>query len=171
MNIYVYVICRNYYRCTHKYDQGCKATKQVQKIQEEPLLHKTTYYGHHTCRVIQNPEIIVDSLSPTHHSSMFLSFDNTFPTPTKQDCPFLSTSSHPSSTSSSVKREKCKEEIVNHPPPPPLPSSSHNDYLSGLTFDDSEKHVTLSSTLDSHDHLGVNISDILYDDVLNWPLS
>jgi hypothetical protein len=101
---------------------------------------------------------------------MFLSFDNTFPTPTKQDCPFLSTSSHPSSTSSSVKREKCKEEIVNHPPPP-LPSSSHNDYLSGLTFDDSEKHVTLSSTLDSHDHLGVNISDILYDDVLNWPLS
>ncbi|XP_045794019.1 WRKY DNA-binding transcription factor 70-like [Trifolium pratense] len=162
---------RNYYRCTHKYEQGCKATKQVQKIQEDPLLHKTTYYGHHTCRLIQNPEIIVDSLSPAHHSSMFLSFDNSFPTPTKQDCPFLSTSSHPSSTSPSVKKEECKEEIVNPPPPPPPPSSSHNDYLSGLTFDDSDRHVTLSSTLDSHDHLGVNISDILYDDVLNWPLS
>jgi len=146
-----YVFCRNYYRCTHKHDHGCKATKQVQKIQEDPPLYKTTYYGHHTCRILQNPEIIVDY--PTDHSSMtFLSFDNSFPTPAKQDCPFLS-----------VKKEECKEEVV-HPPP-------SNDYLSGLTFDDPEKDVTLSSTLDSHDHLGVHISDIMYDDVLNWPLS
>jgi len=153
------VLCRNYYRCTHKHDQGCKATKQVQQIQEDPPLYKTTYYGHHTCRILQSPEIIVDS--PSDNSSMFLSFDNSFPTPAKQDCPFLS-SSYPS-TSSSVKKEDCKEEIV-HPPP-------SNDYLSGLTFDDPEKDVTLSSTLDSHDHLGVNIPDIMYDDVLNWPLS
>nr|GEU57425.1 probable WRKY transcription factor 70 [Tanacetum cinerariifolium] len=27
---------RNYYRCTHKFDQGCQATKQVQKIEDEP---------------------------------------------------------------------------------------------------------------------------------------
>lgn len=152
---------RNYYRCTHKHDQGCKATKQVQQIQEDPPLYKTTYYGHHTCRILQSSEIIMDS--PCDQSSMFLSFDNSFPTPAKQDCPFLS-SSYPSTSSSSVKREDCKEEIV-HPPP------SSNDYLSGLTFDDPEKDVTLSSTLDSHDHLGVNIPDIMYDDVLNWPLS
>lgn len=151
---------RNYFRCTHKHDQGCKATKQVQKIREEPPLHKTTYYGHHTCKVLLNPEIIVDSLSPSDHSSMFLSFDNSFPTPTKQDCPFLS---------SSGKRE-CKKEdniLVNIPPPPP-PSSSNNDYLSELTFDE-------SSTLDS-DHLVVDIPHILYgssgfDEVLNWTLS
>lgn len=156
----MYVLCRNYFRCTHKHDQGCKATKQVQKIREEPPLHKTTYYGHHTCKVLLNPEIIVDSLSPSDHSSMFLSFDNSFPTPTKQDCPFLS---------SSGKRE-CKKEdniLVNIPPPPP-PSSSNNDYLSELTFDE-------SSTLDS-DHLVVDIPHILYgssgfDEVLNWTLS
>ncbi|XP_061368494.1 OBERON-like protein [Gastrolobium bilobum] len=41
---------RNYYRCTHRYDQGCLATKQVQRIQEDPPLHRTTYYGNHTCR-------------------------------------------------------------------------------------------------------------------------
>nr|GEZ84824.1 RNA-directed DNA polymerase, eukaryota, reverse transcriptase zinc-binding domain protein [Tanacetum cinerariifolium] len=26
----------NYYRCTHKFDQGCRATKQVQKTEDEP---------------------------------------------------------------------------------------------------------------------------------------
>lgn len=99
---------------------------------------------------MQNPEIIVDSVSPSG-SSMFLSFDNSFPTPTKQECPFLS-SSFPSS---SVKRE-CKEEIS------PPPSSSPNDYLSDqLTFDDDEEKVNLSSTLDS-DHIDV-ISHMLYD--------
>ncbi|GFZ15122.1 WRKY DNA-binding protein 70 [Actinidia rufa] len=41
---------RCYFRCTHKYDQGCLATKQVQKIQEEPhQMYQTTYFGHHTC--------------------------------------------------------------------------------------------------------------------------
>ncbi|KAJ1388702.1 WRKY domain [Sesbania bispinosa] len=145
---------RNYYRCTHKYDQDCKATKQVQRVQEDPPLFKTTYYGHHTCRTLQNPEMIVDSVSPSDHSTMFLSFDNSLPTPAKQDCPFFSSSSFPSS-SSSVKRE-CKEEEIH-------PSSSSNDYLlsSELTFDDSTRHVTLSSTLDS-DHIGV-IPDVLYD--------
>ncbi|KAJ1384211.1 WRKY domain [Sesbania bispinosa] len=144
---------RNYYRCTHKYDQDCKATKQVQRVQEDPPLFKTTYYGHHTCRTLQNTEMIVDSVSPSDDSTMFLSFDNSLPTPAKQDCPFFS-SSFPSS-SSSVKRE-CKEEEIH-------PSSSSNDYLlsSELTFDDSTRHVTLSSTLDS-DHIGV-IPDVLYD--------
>nr|AKA27873.1 WRKY protein [Salvia miltiorrhiza] len=40
---------RNYYRCTHKFDQKCLATKQVQKIQDEPPLYRTTYNGQHTC--------------------------------------------------------------------------------------------------------------------------
>ncbi|KAL4349579.1 hypothetical protein HN51_030728 [Arachis hypogaea] len=41
---------RNYYRCTHKYDQGCLATKHVQQIGEDPPLYKTVYSGQHTCR-------------------------------------------------------------------------------------------------------------------------
>ncbi|RDX60101.1 putative WRKY transcription factor 70 [Mucuna pruriens] len=141
---------RNYYRCTHKFDQNCQATKQVQRVKEDPILYKTTYYGNHTCKNLVNPEIILDPISPSA-SSKFLSFDNSFPTPSKQECPFLS-----SSFPSLVKREECKEEFP--------PSTSSNDYLisSELTFDSSPRHVTLSSTLDS-EYKGVDISDVLYD--------
>ncbi|TKY65664.1 WRKY transcription factor 70 [Spatholobus suberectus] len=139
---------RNYYRCTHKFDQSCQATKQVQRVQEDPILYKTTYYGHHTCKSLVNPEIILDPISPSA-SSKFFSFDNSFPAPSKQECPFLSSSLPP------VKRE-CKEEVP--------PSTSSNDYLisSELTFDSSPRHVTLSSTLDS-EYKGVDLSDVLYD--------
>ncbi|XP_050211977.2 WRKY DNA-binding transcription factor 70 [Mercurialis annua] len=41
---------RSYFRCTHKYDRGCKATKQVQKMEQDPQVYCTTYIGHHTCR-------------------------------------------------------------------------------------------------------------------------
>ncbi|KAK6121948.1 hypothetical protein DH2020_044302 [Rehmannia glutinosa] len=39
---------RCYFRCTYKYE-GCKATKQVQRIKENPVLYQTTYFNHHTC--------------------------------------------------------------------------------------------------------------------------
>ncbi|MED6195664.1 WRKY Transcription Factor [Stylosanthes scabra] len=41
---------RSYYRCTRKFDQGCKATKQVQRIQDDPVLYQITYIGRHTCK-------------------------------------------------------------------------------------------------------------------------
>ncbi|XP_031484810.1 transcription factor WRKY19-like [Nymphaea colorata] len=47
---------RNYFRCTHKLDQGCPAQKQVQKLDHDPSLIQVTYMGSHTCkltRVIQ----------------------------------------------------------------------------------------------------------------------
>ena len=138
------LICRNYYRCTHKYDQGCQATKQVQRIQEEPPLFRTTYYGNHTCRNLLNPEIILDSESPSN-SSVFLSFDNTIQS--KQDLPFL-TSSFPS-----VKKE-FKEEIADVQGPQNQSSTSDNYLVSPeLTFD--------SSNLES-DHRDV-ISSVLYE--------
>lgn len=41
---------RCYYRCTHKFESGCKATKQVQKIKVgKPTIYQTTYINHHTC--------------------------------------------------------------------------------------------------------------------------
>ncbi|KAK4774316.1 hypothetical protein SAY86_009251 [Trapa natans] len=40
---------RSYFRCTHKYDQGCKATKQVQMMEDDPCKYHTTYIGAHTC--------------------------------------------------------------------------------------------------------------------------
>ncbi|KAB2630415.1 WRKY transcription factor 54 [Pyrus ussuriensis x Pyrus communis] len=39
---------RNHFRCTHKFDQGCKATKHIQQVQDHPSVLRTTYYGTHT---------------------------------------------------------------------------------------------------------------------------
>ncbi|XP_051143866.1 WRKY DNA-binding transcription factor 70-like [Andrographis paniculata] len=51
---------RCYYRCTHKYEEGgCKAIKQVQITEENPITYKTTYFNHHTC----SSQIRVSSIS------------------------------------------------------------------------------------------------------------
>ncbi|KAJ8528403.1 hypothetical protein K7X08_022095 [Anisodus acutangulus] len=41
---------RCYYRCSYKYDQECGATKQVQRIKEDPIIYRITYFGHHICK-------------------------------------------------------------------------------------------------------------------------
>ncbi|WCJ36793.1 WRKY DNA-binding protein 30 [Euphorbia peplus] len=46
---------RGYYKCTHRMIQGCLATKQVQRSDEDPFIFDITYYGNHTCT--QNFEI------------------------------------------------------------------------------------------------------------------
>ncbi|KAM3274876.1 hypothetical protein ACQJBY_043710 [Aegilops geniculata] len=40
---------RGYYRCTHRKSQGCAATKQVQRADEDPALFDVIYHGEHTC--------------------------------------------------------------------------------------------------------------------------
>ncbi|CAM8917665.1 unnamed protein product [Rhodiola kirilowii] len=40
---------RGYYRCTHRQQVGCMATKHVQRSDEDPLLFYITYRGNHTC--------------------------------------------------------------------------------------------------------------------------
>ncbi|KAI9160016.1 hypothetical protein LWI28_004284 [Acer negundo] len=40
---------RGYYRCTHRLVQGCLATKQVQRSDEDPMILEITYRGRHTC--------------------------------------------------------------------------------------------------------------------------
>ncbi|KAL0896619.1 hypothetical protein Bca101_080580 [Brassica carinata] len=56
---------RSYFRCTHKPTQGCKATKQVQKLEQNPEMFQITYIGHHTCNLGDQTqvktEIIMDS--------------------------------------------------------------------------------------------------------------
>lgn len=39
---------RAYYRCTHK-SQGCPATKQVQRSDDDPAVFEVIYRGKHTC--------------------------------------------------------------------------------------------------------------------------
>ncbi|TVU47163.1 EcWRKY-27, partial [Eragrostis curvula] len=40
---------RSYFRCTHKTDQGCNATRHVQVYEADPSKYVVTYYGEHTC--------------------------------------------------------------------------------------------------------------------------
>ncbi|KAK4277714.1 hypothetical protein QN277_015668 [Acacia crassicarpa] len=51
---------RSYLRCTRKYEQGCRAVKQVQRIQENPELYQITYIGNHTCiDILKTPDVVV----------------------------------------------------------------------------------------------------------------
>ncbi|XVE86027.1 hypothetical protein DITRI_Ditri18aG0003300 [Diplodiscus trichospermus] len=55
---------RSYFRCTRKYDQGCRATRQVQRMEDDPQFYQTTYIGTHTCRdSFKAPQIITGSES------------------------------------------------------------------------------------------------------------
>ncbi|KAK2981844.1 hypothetical protein RJ640_010361 [Escallonia rubra] len=68
---------RNYFRCTHKFDQGCQATKQVQMTEAEPAMYKTTYHGFHTCKnPLKASQIILDSTHPASDSSYLLCFNS-----------------------------------------------------------------------------------------------
>ncbi|VFQ58269.1 unnamed protein product [Cuscuta campestris] len=40
---------RGYFRCTHRHAQGCLATKQVQRSDEDPNIFNITYCRNHTC--------------------------------------------------------------------------------------------------------------------------
>ncbi|CAI9301659.1 unnamed protein product [Lactuca saligna] len=67
---------RNYYRCTHKFDQGCQATKQVQQTEHEPTKYKITYNRHHTCNnFLSTPQMIYDSIN-LEDTSILLSFES-----------------------------------------------------------------------------------------------
>ncbi|KAG6592912.1 putative WRKY transcription factor 53, partial [Cucurbita argyrosperma subsp. sororia] len=40
---------RGYFRCSHRFAQGCSATKQVQRSDNDPSMYEITYRGKHTC--------------------------------------------------------------------------------------------------------------------------
>eukprot|EP00257_Ricinus_communis_P006030 XP_002520871.2 probable WRKY transcription factor 70 [Ricinus communis] len=70
---------RSYFRCIHKYDRGCKATKQVQKVEEDPQMYCTTYIGHHTCSdILKYPQTIttVSDNNPWEPSYMVIASDS-----------------------------------------------------------------------------------------------
>ncbi|XP_071713952.1 probable WRKY transcription factor 38 [Rutidosis leptorrhynchoides] len=67
---------RNYYRCIYKIDQGCQATKQVQKIEDEPATYKITYHQHHICKNLRSPQIILESSDDINDTSILLSFES-----------------------------------------------------------------------------------------------
>ncbi|GJM99041.1 hypothetical protein PR202_ga16103 [Eleusine coracana subsp. coracana] len=46
---------RGYYRCTYRHSQGCTATKQVQRSDQDPELFDVIYLGTHTCVLRTTP--------------------------------------------------------------------------------------------------------------------
>lgn len=63
---------RCYFRCTHKPDHGCKALKQVQKLEDDSNMYHITYFGHHTCPThndFSHSRVVLDfNDSKNHHS-------------------------------------------------------------------------------------------------------
>ncbi|KAL5540862.1 hypothetical protein UlMin_000759 [Ulmus minor] len=149
---------RNYFRCTHKYDQGCLATKQVQRIQDDPQMFRTTYYGNHTCRNLNKaPELILDCTSPRSESSNLFSFDN--PNLATKQNPFF-----PTFPVSSIKKESKDENVppsncgtmtLNQTSSSRYILSSpdhhhhHDHHLTGFEQSSTPLSAVLSSTLES----------------------
>ncbi|MED6180144.1 hypothetical protein PIB30_007655 [Stylosanthes scabra] len=52
---------RGYYRCTYRNVQGCLATKQVQKSDEDPTMIEVNYRGRHTCTQSKNSNKVFSS--------------------------------------------------------------------------------------------------------------
>ncbi|XP_022769552.1 uncharacterized protein LOC111313103 isoform X2 [Durio zibethinus] len=59
------ILCANnpraYYRCSHRHVQGCLATKQVQRSDDDPTIFEIAYRGRHTCTLGSH---VVPSLGP-----------------------------------------------------------------------------------------------------------
>lgn len=76
--------CRSYFRCTHKFDQGCKAQKQSQKSEEDPTVFIITYIGNHTCQNASPLPQIIENFSPDN-SSCLISFESNTATSTNNN--------------------------------------------------------------------------------------
>ncbi|XP_072997668.1 transcription factor WRKY45-1-like [Typha latifolia] len=109
---------RSYFRCTHKYDQGCMATRQVQQSKEDPSKFVIIYKGEHTCS--GDPSTIAQIIETTSSpkDSHLISFgSNTIPPPppppvqSKQETQLVS-------SSNSAKHDCCNEDyVVSNPTP------------------------------------------------------
>ncbi|KAL2509794.1 putative WRKY transcription factor 53 [Forsythia ovata] len=69
---------RSYFRCTHRFDHGCQATKHVQKIQDDPPKFRTTYYDNHTCNNLsKSPQVIImDPTAGDNSSNIIWNFES-----------------------------------------------------------------------------------------------
>ncbi|CAL0305343.1 unnamed protein product [Lupinus luteus] len=79
---------RSYFRCSRKYDQGCQAMKQVQRIEEKPYMYHTTYIGFHTCKdTLEAPQMVTysDTLD-----SFLVNSNSDSKVPNEKDTPFCS---------------------------------------------------------------------------------
>lgn len=121
---------RNYYRCTHKIDQGCQATKQVQQISENPTKYRIIYHGRHTCNNLnKNLQILLNS-PEQEYSSIFLNFETNTTTAKHALNPFIFTSSPSSSSSAFASAMVKQEEMMMQSGPSDPHHGTYNQYSS-----------------------------------------
>lgn len=156
--------CRNYFRCTHKHDQNCQATKQVQQISENPTKYNIIYHGQHTCKnLLKTPSIIIDG-SQEENSSFYLSFDTkNHPISKHALTPSLFPSSAFHTNPTIVKQEhnsiKCETSFV------PLDLDRDHDHHSG-----SHTNNQYSSSSDNHPPSS-SLSDLTSTGISSTPVS
>ncbi|XP_047328552.1 WRKY DNA-binding transcription factor 70-like [Impatiens glandulifera] len=80
---------RCYFRCTHKYDQGCKALKQIQMMHDEPVRYKIIYIGRHSCTTTTTSPsfdqgLFACDVGPGESNCQFVSFETYNATPTSK---------------------------------------------------------------------------------------
>uniref|UniRef100_A0A0E0LPU4 WRKY domain-containing protein n=1 Tax=Oryza punctata TaxID=4537 RepID=A0A0E0LPU4_ORYPU len=76
---------RSYYRCTHRPDQGCMATKQVQASESNPSEFVINYYGEHTCRDPSTIPFVVEAEAPIADYANLISFGSSAVASTSRD--------------------------------------------------------------------------------------
>lgn len=76
--MYMCAHIRSYYRCTHRADQGCRATRQVQASDANPSSEFIiSYFGQHTCRDPSTIPLLVipdDTAPPPPDCANLISF-------------------------------------------------------------------------------------------------
>ncbi|EXB62209.1 putative WRKY transcription factor 46 [Morus notabilis] len=74
---------RGYYRCTRRNAQGCLATKQVQRSDQDSSLFEVTYRGRHTCS--RAPQLAMASANSLPKHGLKAENNDQFPTHEEQD--------------------------------------------------------------------------------------
>ncbi|KAJ3682915.1 hypothetical protein LUZ60_013142 [Juncus effusus] len=108
---------KSYFRCTHKPDQGCMATRHVQPTDEDPCTFNVTYIGDHTCRDPSTFQQIIELPDPLQTNNSFII---NFGSPNAPK--FIKKEAQLSITPSSF---------------PPFSGNSHEDVFSNLTSESS----------------------------------
>ncbi|XP_020693295.1 WRKY DNA-binding transcription factor 70 [Dendrobium catenatum] len=144
---------RSYFRCTYKYDQGCKATRQVQKSEEDPFLYVITYFGEHTCEAAKEN-------NPRCREPCVVSFESNKINEIKQEIAFSSFPSHKQENEEEVvsnltsvdSRSNCLEQPA---------MELHKSSITGLEPGWSDSSSGLNFSINSYDVEFMDLEDIL----------
>ncbi|KAH9613278.1 hypothetical protein KSS87_019606 [Heliosperma pusillum] len=174
---------RNYYRCTHKHEQNCVATKKVQQISENPTKYLVTYIGNHTCNSnnsILNPSPILQDSPQDYPSAILLSFDNNSSRVNNNPCLFPTTTFHGDSIKQEVTPLLIPQDACNGVPNQYSPCSdltAVTGQSSTILFDRNDEIISavdpnLCSTSASVADIELDYSNFMLDDysqmLLDW---